>query len=254
MKTPAENIIRSYFAAYERKDRDAIEALLTDDFTFSSPLDDNINREIYFEHCWPNSAHIDTIRIEHLLTGDDVAFVEYELQSTDKPPFRNAELFAFRHNQITHVDVYFGAATELSAAEAEIRELIQARADAIRCRNVDKTTACFAPNAVRFSLAPPLQAGGSFRKELEAWFATFLGEIHCDACALTVETAADLACCHSLCHMSGTKIGGDAVDLWFRETLCLRQIDGQWLICHAHQSVPFYMDGSVKAAVDLKPN
>lgn len=254
MKTPTEEIVRSYFAAYERKDRDAIEALLTDDFTFNSPLDDNINRDAYFERCWPNSAHIDSVRIEHLLPGDDEAFVEYELQPADKPSFRNAEFFAFRQNQITHIDVYFGAATELTAAEADIRELIQARAEAIRQKDVSKTAACFAPNAVRFSLAPPLQAGGSFRKELEAWFANFVGEIQCDANALTIETAADLAYCHCLSHMSGTKVTGEAVALWFRETLCLRQIDGQWLICHAHQSVPFYMDGSLKAAVDLKPN
>jgi len=42
------------------------------------------------------------------------------------------------------------------------------------------------------------------------------------------------------------------VDLWFRETLGLQKFDGKWLIGHSHDSVPFYMDGSYKAAVDLK--
>jgi len=41
--------------------------------------------------------------------------------------------------------------------------------------------------------------------------------------------------------------------LCFRETFCLRKINDQWLITHLHQSVPFYMDGSFKAAIDLKP-
>jgi PhnB protein len=38
-----------------------------------------------------------------------------------------------------------------------------------------------------------------------------------------------------------------------RETLGLRKIDGIWKIAHQHHSVPFYMDGSNRAAVDLKP-
>jgi ketosteroid isomerase-like protein len=35
--------------------------------------------------------------------------------------------------------------------------------------------------------------------------------------------------------------------------LGFRKIDGKWAIAHEHSSVPFYMDGSYKAAVDLKP-
>jgi ketosteroid isomerase-like protein len=36
-------------------------------------------------------------------------------------------------------------------------------------------------------------------------------------------------------------------------TACYRKIKGKWLITHEHVSVPFYMDGSYRAAVDLKP-
>jgi PhnB protein len=38
-----------------------------------------------------------------------------------------------------------------------------------------------------------------------------------------------------------------------RATVGLRKIDGKWSIVHEHLSVPFYMDGSYRAAVDLKP-
>ena len=44
-----------------------------------------------------------------------------------------------------------------------------------------------------------------------------------------------------------------AQDLWFRETLGFRKIDGKWEIMHKHSSVPFYMASSFKAAIDLKP-
>jgi ketosteroid isomerase-like protein len=38
-----------------------------------------------------------------------------------------------------------------------------------------------------------------------------------------------------------------------RATICYRKIDGKWMVTHEHVSVPFYMDGTYRAAVDLKP-
>jgi ketosteroid isomerase-like protein len=53
--------------------------------------------------------------------------------------------------------------------------------------------------------------------------------------------------------LMATTTDGQNVDLWFRATLGFRKIDGKWTITHEHSSVPFYMDGSFKAAIDLKP-
>jgi ketosteroid isomerase-like protein len=41
--------------------------------------------------------------------------------------------------------------------------------------------------------------------------------------------------------------------MWYRTTMCLQKASGQWRIVCDHSSVPFYMDGSYRAAVDLKP-
>ena len=54
-----------------------------------------------------------------------------------------------------------------------------------------------------------------------------------------------MAFCHSLNHLAGA--------LWFRSTIGFRKIGGKWLITHEHNSTPFYMDGSDKAALDLQP-
>ena len=56
-----------------------------------------------------------------------------------------------------------------------------------------------------------------------------------------------------LAHLTGTKKDGEKIDVWLRSTTGLRRIAGAWKITHQHTSVPFYMDGSYKAAVDLKP-
>ena len=48
-------------------------------------------------------------------------------------------------------------------------------------------------------------------------------------------------------------ISREQVDLWFRSTVGLRRTADGWQITHEHDSTPFYMDGSDRAALDLKP-
>jgi len=50
-----------------------------------------------------------------------------------------------------------------------------------------------------------------------------------------------------------TKRTGEETDVWVRATVGYRKIDGKWRVAHEHASVPFYMGGGDKAAVDLKP-
>ena len=53
--------------------------------------------------------------------------------------------------------------------------------------------------------------------------------------------------------LTGTSKSGKTSDVWFRSTLGFRKVGGEWKIVHEHESVPFLMDGSDKAALDLKP-
>src|SRR6188508_1914325 len=86
------DVVRACFTAYEEKDRKAIEALIAPEFSFTSPLDDHINRECYFERCWPNSEHLDSFEIEKLFVEGDEAFVKYLARPAGgRAPFRNTE-------------------------------------------------------------------------------------------------------------------------------------------------------------------
>lgn len=67
-----------------------------------------------------------------------------------------------------------------------------------------------------------------------------------------ITTAEDVAFWHSLNRMRATTTDGEQTDLWFRQTLCLRKVGGEWRIAHEHDSVPFYMD-EARAAIDLTP-
>jgi ketosteroid isomerase-like protein len=134
-----------------------------------------------------------------------------------------------------------------------IRAVVEGLWSAIGAKNAEKAVSHYAPDFVQFSLAPPLRSIGPDPKTLEAWFATWRGPIAHESREQTITVGRDVAFCTSLDRMTGTKTDGAEVALWFRSTLGLRKIDGRWLIAHEHESVPFYMDGSFRAAIDLLP-
>ena len=85
MERTVSNLVRKYYEAYERKERKVVEDLLTDDFTFTSPYDDHIDRAAYFEKCWPNSADIRAFHIESLLEDGREALVRYTIETRVGP-------------------------------------------------------------------------------------------------------------------------------------------------------------------------
>lgn len=103
------DLIRSYFAAYRAKDRGVLERGFAEDFTFSSPYDDAIDKATYFRRCWPNSERIREHEIERIFEQGDEAFATYRMVTTNGDEFRNTEFFVFEGERLKHVDVYFGA-------------------------------------------------------------------------------------------------------------------------------------------------
>jgi ketosteroid isomerase-like protein len=143
-----------------------------------------------------------------------------------------------------------------STDETQIRELIEARAAALKAGDVDTIVSYYAPEVVMFSLAPPLQQSTDARnpKFLRGWIATFEAPPTREVTRLQIAAAGDVAFASSLDCLTATPKGAtDSFNLWHRVTLGLRDIDGQWLITHEHQSVPFEMDGSFRASVGLRP-
>lgn len=101
-------IVRAVFAAYMTNDRAALESLIGADFHFTSPLDNRIDRKVYFERCWPNSEHLEAFDFIHLVADGDRVFATYEARAVGGRRFRNTELFTLRGGQVVEVEVYFG--------------------------------------------------------------------------------------------------------------------------------------------------
>jgi ketosteroid isomerase-like protein len=109
---PANNkaeIIRALFAAYLANDRDAVEDALADDFRFTSPYDDGIDKETYFARCWRDTGWIERHELEKIFVEGDEAFVTYNCVARGGKNFRNTEFFVFKGDKIKRIDVYFGA-------------------------------------------------------------------------------------------------------------------------------------------------
>jgi ketosteroid isomerase-like protein len=124
---------------------------------------------------------------------------------------------------------------------------------AVRAKNVDHVMTFYAPDVVSFDLTPPLRYARVERKR-RAWaemFASYAGTIAYEVHELSVTTAGELACVHSLNHVRGTLIGGRHADVWLRWTACLRRVAGAWLIVH-DVSVPADLEQG-RAAVNLTP-
>lgn len=108
MTRDAVGITRAMYKAYADKNRAAIEPILADDFHFSSPLDNRIDRATYFERCWPNSEGIESFDLVNLVPDGDRVIVTYEGQNKDGRRFRNTEIVTLRDGKAIEVEVYFG--------------------------------------------------------------------------------------------------------------------------------------------------
>lgn len=119
-------IARAAYDAYVKKDRLAIEALIADDFHFTSPLDNRLDRETYFRRCWPNSEVIESFDFINIATDADRVFVTYEGRNSNGHGFRNTEILSIRDRQIVEVEVYFGWSVPHKAPQGRFVEQAEA--------------------------------------------------------------------------------------------------------------------------------
>lgn len=149
-----------------------------------------------------------------------------------------------------------GRGTGPSRDETAVRAVIAVLGEALKRKDAAAAVALYGGQAVRYTLAPALQQNpdsARHRKELEDWFATFAGPIEQKLGQHEILVEGDLALVHGFLWMGAIKREGAKSALWFRVTWALQRSPQGWRIVHEHQSVPFYMDGSMRAAVDLEP-
>jgi ketosteroid isomerase-like protein len=145
-------------------------------------------------------------------------------------------------------------ATPRALDEADIRRRIDELASAVSAMDIERAMAMYAPDIVSFDIGPPLRYVGAAAKRRH-WmdaFAAYQRPLEYGIRELTLAVGDEVACGHSVNRVSGTLKNGHRSDVWLRWTVCLRKLDGVWLIAHDHVSVPAELE-SGRALLDLAP-
>jgi SnoaL-like domain len=104
-----ERTIRQYYSGWEKKEWSAIDSVLADSFSFTSPNDDDhIDKGAFKARCWGQADYIERFELETVVVRDNEAFVKYLCRTTKGTSFRNIEYFRFAGGKISAVECYFG--------------------------------------------------------------------------------------------------------------------------------------------------
>ena len=105
-----EQLIRTYYSGYEKKDWNLSDGVLSDSFTFSSPNnDDHISKSVFKERCFLSQMDfIKQFELEAILDHGEEAFVKYLCRTSKGTSFRNVEYFRFADGRISAIECYFG--------------------------------------------------------------------------------------------------------------------------------------------------
>jgi hypothetical protein len=99
---------RQLYVAFAAGDRELVEDILADDFRFSSPPDPDLDRQGYFERCWPGAGRGQWFEFVRLVEAGDEVIVTYEMVRSDGGRGRNTEVLTFDGDRICRAEVYFG--------------------------------------------------------------------------------------------------------------------------------------------------
>lgn len=113
-----EQTVRKYYAAWETRDWHALDVLLADDFTFTSPnKDDHISKSVFKTRCWePNVNLIEHFDLQQIVGNGNDAFVMYVLHIKNGRTIENIEHFQMRDGKVEAVRCYFGQQNSYPAA------------------------------------------------------------------------------------------------------------------------------------------
>jgi ketosteroid isomerase-like protein len=128
----------------------------------------------------------------------------------------------------------------MDSTQSEVEALLDGQSEAMRTKDIDRLMSLYSPNIVYYDVVPPLQFVGSaeVRRNFTRWFDEYEGPIGLEVHDLEIAKSADIAFAHMLGVDSGTRNNGVEGAVWLRSTVCLRRLNGKWLITHEHISIP----------------
>jgi ketosteroid isomerase-like protein len=113
----SEEMIRHYYAAWEKKDWRPFDMLLADNFTFTSANDDHIDKNAFKARCWESQIDfIERFELQRVIGDGNEAFVMYVCRTKNGKTLRNVEYFRMRDAKVEAIECFFGAPSSFPSA------------------------------------------------------------------------------------------------------------------------------------------
>lgn len=139
--------------------------------------------------------------------------------------------------------------------EEQIHALRAEWLEAAQSRDLDRIMATYypGPDYLAYDVMPPFIFEGwdTFRAHWKRFFEMFDGDPIFERGVTKIHCSGDVAFSTGLTRFAGS-IAGKGFDMWSRETLGYRKLEGSWRIIHDHVSVPIDLDTHL-GVTDFKP-
>ena len=113
-----EELVRKWYAAWDKKDWGPLDSMHADNFTFSSAAgDDHISKSAFKAQCWETQKDfIERFDLLRVFGSGNEAFVMYICHTKNGKTFRNVEYLRLRDDKVEAIECYFGAQSSFPSA------------------------------------------------------------------------------------------------------------------------------------------
>ncbi len=114
----SDEIIRRWYAAWEKRDWHPVDVLLADNFTFSSAAgDDHIDKGTFKKKCWETQIDfIERFDLQRVFGNGNEALVMYVCRTKNGKTFSNVEYLRLKGDKLEAIECYFGAQSSFPSA------------------------------------------------------------------------------------------------------------------------------------------
>lgn len=129
----------------------------------------------------------------------------------------------------------------MNGNEIAVRKRLEKWLQASRAMDIDALRDCYLPDMVSYDCHSAFQfrSFDGYGNHLAMCFAHISGPVTLEMHELSVVADDHVAFCHATLRCSCTGTSGMEHRSWLRSTICMKKIDGGWLVAHDHCSAPF---------------
>ena len=131
--------------------------------------------------------------------------------------------------------------TKPTSNENAVRAHLAKWLEASRAMDIDALRNCYVPDLVSYDCHSAFQfrSFDAYGKHLAMCFSHISGPMTLELHELSIVADDNVAFCHATMRCGCIGTNGAEHWSWLRSTICMKTINGEWLVAHDHCSAPF---------------